>query len=182
MSRLARYVLIPVLAFMVALVGLNAQSAAAHRINIAPTAIPSAPSDTLDVSIVPLPPRAVARLGTGSLERVELSPDSKRIAVAGSAGVTVYDASSLKPLWAGRTSWVSAMKWSPDGKKLAAGSRTGTILVWDSLSGHPLYTLAGHHFEVTTLDWAPDSNRLLSSSIEGICIIWDFNTTTPPIS
>src|SRR5258708_6071313 len=182
MNRLTRYVFITVILFTVALVGLNAQQAAARRINVAPTAIPSPSSDTLDVSNLPLPPRAVAGLGTGSLERVELSPGGKRVAVAGSAGVTVYDASNFKPLWAGRSSWVSAMKWSPDGKKLAAGSRTGTILVWDSLSGHPLYTLAGHHFEVTTLDWAPDSNRLLSSSIEGICIIWDFNTTTPPIS
>ena len=44
------------------------------------------------------------------------------------------------------------MSWSPDGTRLATGSRDGTAKVWDAAGGRELLTLKGHtergHFRV----------------------------------
>ena len=55
------------------------------------------------------------------------------------------------------------LAFSPDGKTLAAGTRTGRILLYDFESGKLTNTLAGHTSEVRTVLYTPDGKSILST-------------------
>jgi WD40 repeat protein len=75
----------------------------------------------------------------------------------------------------------SQVKWSPDGKKIAAlGWRSGEgarISIWDVETGHRLLLIK--RVDAYGFDWSPDSTRLVTTpavnSSEGIQI-WDAKT------
>jgi eukaryotic-like serine/threonine-protein kinase len=63
--------------------------------------------------------------------------------------------------------------WSPDGKRLATGSRDGTAKVWDAASGQELLTLKGHSNFVISIAWSPDGKRLATGSWDNTAKVWD---------
>ena len=73
---------------------------------------------------------------------------------------------------AGPNGAISALAWSPDGTRLAAGASTG-IPVWNPLSGAQHATLAGHTGSVRALAWSPDGTGLASAGDDGGVRLWD---------
>jgi WD40 repeat protein len=74
--------------------------------------------------------------------------------------------------------WVSALAFSPDGKRLAA-ARLGdrTIHLWDITAGIERQCLVGHRGEIFTLAFSSDGKVLASGSLDGTALIWDGNGT-----
>ena len=73
-----------------------------------------------------LPDGAIARLGKGSINEIEYSPNGKLIAVATMAGIWLYDAETTHELaLMGGTTEVNTIAFSPDGKTLASGTNGG---------------------------------------------------------
>jgi WD40 repeat protein/serine/threonine protein kinase len=68
---------------------------------------------------------------------------------------------------------ITAVSWSPDGKRLATASGDGTAKVWDADSGQELLTLHGHMGGVLSVCWSPEGKRLATASAEGIAKVWD---------
>ncbi len=64
----------------------------------------------------------------------------------------------------GHSSGVLAIAWSPDGKRIASGSRDTTMQVWDAADGGNTYTYRGHSDNVTAVAWSPDGKRIASGS------------------
>lgn len=58
---------------------------------------------------------------------------------------------------------LSALAWSADGKRLAAGDIDHQVFVWDSESAKPLATLKGHTDWVHALAFSPDGKTLVSA-------------------
>lgn len=85
-----------------------------------------------------LPEGATARLGKGSINDIEFSPDDNRLAVATDIGIWMYDAhtgaeiSFIKVQPRGHKT-VSAIAFAPDGKTLAVGNWVfdGAVELWD---------------------------------------------------
>jgi WD40 repeat protein len=79
-----------------------------------------------------LPEGAVARLGKGSINAVQYSPDGARLAVATSIGIWLYDTTTYREvaLLAGHTDDGYDVAFSPDGATLASGSWDSTVLLW----------------------------------------------------
>jgi WD40 repeat protein/serine/threonine protein kinase len=113
---------------------------------------------------------------------IAFSQDSKRIAsedIRG-AGIEVWDAEIGKELMTlyGHRGVVKQVVFSPDGNRMASGSRDNTIKVWDAPTGKVLMTFHGHKEEVFSLAFSPDGKRIVSGSLDKTIKVWDISTKT----
>ncbi len=121
-----------------------------------------------------LPTGAKSRIGKGEIHQLKFFPDSKRIAIATSIGIWIYDIRSgdALDLLTEHTSPVKSMVFSPDGETLATGSTDGTIILWESELGKHKATLIGHKDYVETVAFGP-SGKMFASCNGSQVFIWD---------
>lgn len=71
------------------------------------------------------------------------------------------------------------VKFSPDGLKLATGSKDTTVIIWDvdpqKNQVKMRRTLEGHTYGISFLQWSPDSKHLLVGGPEDCPNIWIWN-------
>ena len=77
---------------------------------------------------------------------------------------------------AGHGTWVSAVAFAPDGKRLAVSGNEGAIKVWETETGRELRNLGGIGAAGNCLAWSPDGRRLASAHPDGFVRIWDPET------
>lgn len=119
---------------------------------------------------------ATARLSEGEARVLAVSPDGRRVAVAGSGGlVRLLDPEDLsvdRELPAAERKILS-VAFSPDGGLLAAGTEQGRIRLWDAATGEPAGALEGHIMGVMALAFSPDGARLASAGLDRTVRLWD---------
>jgi WD40 repeat protein/tetratricopeptide (TPR) repeat protein/tRNA A-37 threonylcarbamoyl transferase component Bud32 len=75
---------------------------------------------------------------------------------------------------------VHSVAFSPNGKRIASGSRDQTVKVWDVQSGQEVLSLQGHTGSVYSVVFSPDGKRLASGVGEygkpGEVKVWDAQT------
>ena len=128
-----------------------------------------------------LPEGAKARLGKGAISEIAYSSDSRRLAVASSIGIWLYDAQTGQELdlFIGHTGWISSLAFSPDGNTIATGSTDNTIRLWDTNTGQYSRTLIGHTSEVYSVAFTPDGRTLASGSVDGTVLLWELAPARP---
>lgn len=101
----------------------------------------------------------------------DLSPDARWLVGAstdaGAEGtLCLWDARSgaLKATWAGHTSQVRGVRFSPDLRWLASGGLDHTTRLWDLRTLQPAAVLLGASNAVTVLAFSPDSRTLAAGS------------------
>lgn len=139
----------------------------------------------------PLPPGAIARLGTIRLRHgghqirsVAFSPDGKVLA-SGAADnlVKFWDPATGKELaiLKGHTDVVWSVVFSPNGKTLASGSADKTTKLWDLSHWQPggamppVLTLTGHEEPIRCVAFSPDGKMLASASEDATVKLWDLS-------
>jgi WD40 repeat protein len=139
------------------------------------------PSVRADTGVLgdPLPPGALARLGTmrlrhgGRVAALVLAANGRLVAVAGDDLVEVWDTSSGKEVHRLHTTWVGALAFAPDGKTLAAGTGIGGIHLWDMTTGKELRHFGGGaQGRVHALAFAPGGTLLASAGTDGSVRLW----------
>jgi hypothetical protein len=73
---------------------------------------------------------------------------------------------------------ISALAFSPDGKRLASVSTDGTTKLWDLASGKEQRSLAGYPLALS-LRFSRDGKELVSTSMIGTIQVWDVATGKP---
>src|SRR5689334_1570933 len=68
---------------------------------------------------------------------------------------------------------VSAVAWSPDGKRLASASSDKTVQIWDPVTGHRFSVYHGHTNWVSAITWSPDGKYLASASFDKTVQVWE---------
>lgn len=107
---------------------------------------------------------------------VTYHPDGDRLAAASGEVVAIWDAVSGERL---RTldnpgEPITALAWSPGGRRIAGGSRDDSVIIWDALGGRIAHRLEGHDDVVASVAWSPDGTRLASAgSLDDQIMIWD---------
>ncbi len=76
----------------------------------------------------------------------------------------------------GHSGDVKAIDYSPDGLRLASGSRDNSAIIWDAISGDKIKVLNGHSNNVEAISYSPDGKYLVSGSNDNSIIIWDAKT------
>jgi WD40 repeat protein len=71
---------------------------------------------------------------------------------------------------------VTAVVFSPDGRRALSASQDGTLRLWDLRSGNCLRTLTGHTGKVTAAAFAADGRWGFSASADATIGIWDLAT------
>lgn len=72
-----------------------------------------------------------------------------------------------------QSSWISAVAYSPDGRRIISGSGDGTLGVRDGESGETLLLLGQPLGRVEALAVSPDSRRILAAGANGTMRIWE---------
>eukprot|EP00798_Chlamydomonas_sp_ICE-L_P018000 gene18001-24409_t len=72
----------------------------------------------------------------------------------------------------GHTDFVHSISYSPDGMRLASGSKDKAVMVWDTETGESLATLQGHSGWVYSVVYSPDGKLIASSSADGTLRLW----------
>jgi RNA polymerase sigma factor (sigma-70 family) len=135
----------------------------------------------------PLPPRALARLGTSRFRHalivccVVWSPDGKTLVTGSHRGtIRFWDPKTGKEtrVVQAHDGGVIGLAISLDGKVLATSSWDRSIRLWNMESGGQLRTLLGHGAEVCTLRFSPNGKVLASGSKDGTARLWDPTTGT----
>jgi WD40 repeat protein len=117
----------------------------------------------------------------GSAANSVFSPDDRHLAVPGDfeKGVRIIDLTSGQESRAffGHTSSGFALAYSPDGKLFAAGSKDGSVRVWDATTQEQV-RLYRNPWSVEALAFSPDSRKLVAGNAgntlqPGECTVWD---------
>lgn len=66
----------------------------------------------------------------------------------------------------------AALSFSPDGRRLAAGSEH-LVIVWDVATAQEIFTFRGHRGNVADVAFSADGNYVASGGLDGIVRIWD---------
>ena len=74
-------------------------------------------------------------------------------------------------IFSGHADGVSAVAWSPDSERIAAGSSDG-VWVWGAVTGEELLSLKGS-YGVKSVAWSPDGERIAAGSSDGGVRVWD---------
>jgi WD40 repeat protein len=130
----------------------------------------------------PLPPGAVARIGTTRLRHgatvssLAYSPDGKRLTSTDGYSVGVWDPRtgrclSFRMLLPQPTFWSPIV--SPDGTLIACRLENGALGVQEAASGKVRCELGGKNSEFRELTFSRDSRWLVTSDKEGNVVLWN---------
>ncbi|GER90630.1 hypothetical protein KDW_47920 [Dictyobacter vulcani] len=71
---------------------------------------------------------------------------------------------------------ISALSWSPNGKRIVSASHEKLIQVWDTTTGKPQQTFQDPATEVRLVAWSTDGLRIASAGSDGQVHIWNAGT------
>jgi WD40 repeat protein len=133
----------------------------------------------------PLPPGAIARLGTArfrhasNVTSVAFAPNGKELVSASiDKSLALWDVPSGKLLWRrwGQSDADARAVFSPDGKLIASAGRDKTVRLWDRATGKEIRQLASDSDRIHDLAFSADGEALFSVSGDDTIRKWQTST------
>ncbi|WP_298350037.1 WD40 repeat domain-containing protein [Runella sp.] len=132
---------------------------------------------------------SVANARTGfDLFCAQLSPDGKKLVCGSKDKVVVFDLSDLKKVpgvynYYGMGSRVTALAFSPDGKKILTGNVAGVIYLWsfenDKIIEHTGVSVVGrHNSSVSDIVFSPNGDLVATSSFDWSVHLFNYDEIT----
>jgi RNA polymerase sigma factor (sigma-70 family) len=151
-----------------------------------PSKVAAAVQGAVDQFGDPLPPRALARMGTirfrhgDQVEAMSLSPDGRTLATASrDETVCLWDVATGQEVrrLADHQGWLRYVAFSPDGKLFASGgSPSGIIRVWDTATWKEMRQLRSPFNWIGHVTFSPDGKILAASANRHRIFLWETAT------
>lgn len=112
--------------------------------------------------------------GAPSIPSIDVSPSGKQIAVAGYHEVLLIDSDGgkLQRRLVGISPRINSVRYSPDGKRLAAVGGTpgveGEIQIWNPVSGELELSVTFTYDTLSGAGWSPDSGKLAFGASDNV--------------
>jgi WD40 repeat protein len=125
--------------------------------------------------------QVISTVGPGGPGNTAFSPDDKHFAVSDDfeKGVRIIDVTTGQESRSvfGHSTGGSSVAYSPDGKLFAAGSKDGSVRVWD-VANREQTRIYRHSWSVDALAFSPDSRKLVAGSDQrsSQCTVWDLES------
>ncbi|MCG9129046.1 hypothetical protein JT359_15770 [Candidatus Poribacteria bacterium] len=123
-----------------------------------------------------LPEGVKARIGSGTISKIQYSPDGNLLAVVSSIGVWILNEQTAEPrhLIAAHSGVINSISFSPDVNTLAVGTENGTVQIWDITTGELLKTFTTQEYisGVENVFFLPDGRTLIVMSSYKVDL-WD---------
>jgi WD40 repeat protein len=122
--------------------------------------------------------------GPGQLERINLSPDGKRLLTlngllnplfpGGATECRLWEVETRKDLalLKGHLGAITAVAFSPDGGTLVTGSVDKTVKLWDGSTGQYRATLTGPRGAITAVAFSPDGLTVAALAMDRSLWLW----------
>ena len=111
---------------------------------------------------------------TGVVRSVAFAPDGKFLASAGQQEIILWEPEGrLVRRIETRGAETQSVAFSPDGRLLAAGSRDGTVALWNAGTGELAKTLGASQRDVRSIAFSRDGQHLAASDFDGSIVVWD---------
>src|SRR5262249_23817197 len=109
---------------------------------------------------------------------IYFSTDERTLISAGEGSIRQWDIATKQEIeqFAGHSSWVGALAFSPNGKQLATGGGDHVIRLWDLATAKEIRRFVGCRGEGDSLGFLPDGTVLFSGSRDGTARLWDVAT------
>ncbi len=115
---------------------------------------------------------------------IDFSPDGKLMATGGgepsrSGEVKVWNVATgklVRSLDTLHSDTVFALRFSPDGSKLASASADKFLKVTNVADGKELKSFEGHTHHVLAVDWSGDGKKLVTGGADSAVKVWDFES------
>jgi WD40 repeat protein len=79
-------------------------------------------------------------------------------------------------IFAGHTSTIRSVDFSPDSRYLATGSWDGTVRLWNVTNGETIHVMEDHTDWIYDVAFSPDGTLLASASRDGTIRLWEVST------
>jgi WD40 repeat protein/serine/threonine protein kinase len=120
-------------------------------------------------------PVAFLDTGPGFINWTGFAGDG-RLAVAGAAGISVWDKDGKRLTPGAILPEGTAYAWSPDGKYLLSGDRERTLHLCRVATGEVVRSFIGSPIRASCAAFSPDGSRLMTGSGDGNVRVWDVET------
>ena len=87
--------------------------------------------------------------------------------------VALFNTGNRPIIYQGHTQKITAVAWSPDGRRIASTSSDKTMQVWDVANGKLGFIYRNDSFSMNAVTWSPDSLYLAAASNDKIVRVWD---------
>jgi GTPase SAR1 family protein len=109
-----------------------------------------------------------------SIYAIDLSTDGSLVAGATAVDVSLWNAGGqLETFLESVSDPVDCVGFAPNSARLAVGSESGVVEIWDGSLGDHLRSLEGHTGSVTAVSFAADGDVLATASTDGKVRLWE---------
>lgn len=133
--------------------------------------------------------KEISRWGIGNFNEAIWTEDDGSIALAGTAGIFIYDTSDFDLMtFIDTPEWINAILFSEDGSEIISGSLQNTITMWDATSGQKkrTYTYSSPEGvgviggetkpQITCLALSKNGESLAAGFSNGVVNVWKYST------